>query len=96
MIILQDFGFDKTYHLALKKFTLVHPESAPSVHPGMHFLKEYFFVSCFPTISLNKTKLKYGTMKLKAYEKIIWMTELVAIYILGPNGSLLWHLKCAI
>ena len=91
MIILQDFGFDKTYHLALKKFTLVHPESV-----FMHFFKEYFFVSCFPTISLNKTKPKYGTMKLKAYEKIMWMSELVAIYLLGPTGSLLLHLKCAI
>ena len=31
--------------------------------------------SCFLTMSLNRTKLKYGTMKLKAYEKIIWMIE---------------------
>ena len=32
--------------------------------------------SCFLTMSLNRTKLKYGTMKLKAYEKVIWMIEL--------------------
>ena len=30
-------------------------------------------------------------MKLKAYEKIIWMTELGAIYLLGPKGSLSVH-----
>ena len=71
MIILQVFVFDKTYHLVLKDPTLVHPESAPSVDPRAHFFRVYFFVSCFPTISLNKTKLKNGTMKLKTYEKVI-------------------------
>ena len=96
MIILQVFVFDKTYHLVLKDSTLVHPESPLSVHPRVHFFKVYFFVRCFPTISLNRTKLKYGTMKLKAYEKIIWMIELGAIHLLGPKGSLLVHPECAI
>ena len=85
MIILQVFVFDKTYHLVLKDFTLVHPESAPLVHPRAHFFKVYFFVGCFPTISLNRTKPKYKTMKLKAYEKVIWMIELGAIYLLEPK-----------
>ena len=49
-------------------------------------------MSCFPTISLNRTKLKYGTLKLKAYE-IKWMIELGAIFFLGPKGSLLVHLS---
>ena len=74
----------------------MHPENAPSVHTRVHFFKVYLFVSCFPTISFHKTKLKYGTMKLKAYEKITWMTELGAIYLLGQKGSLLVHLECAI
>ena len=47
--------------------------------------------SCFLTMSLNRTKLKYGTMKLKAYEKIIWMIELGAIYVLGRKVSILLH-----
>ena len=34
---------------------------------------------------LNRTKLKYGTMMLKAYEKIIWMIELGAMHLLGPK-----------
>ena len=71
VIILQVFIFDKTYHLVLKDSTLVHPESAPSVHTRVNFFKVYFFASCFPTISLSRSKLKYGTMKLRAYEKII-------------------------
>ena len=50
MIILQDFVFDKTYHLVLKDSALVHPVCAPSVHPRVHFFKGYFFVSCFPTM----------------------------------------------
>ena len=91
MIILQVFVFDKTYHLVLKDSTLVHPESAFTVHPMVHFFKIYFFVSCFLKISSNRTKLKYGTMKVKAYEKLIWMIELGAIYLLGPKGSLLVH-----
>ena len=91
MIILQVFVFDKTYHLVLKDSVLVHPESAPSVHSRVHFFKIYFFVSYFPTISLNTTKLKYGTLKFKAYEKIIWMIGLGAIYLIGPKGSLLVH-----
>ena len=56
VIILQVFVFDKTYHLVLKDSTLVHPERAPSVHSRVHLLKVYFFVSCFPTISLNRAK----------------------------------------
>ena len=55
----------------------------------MHFFKGYFFVSCFPTMSLNRTKLKYGNMKLEAYEKIVWMIELGAMYLLRPKGYLL-------
>ena len=96
MIILQVFVVDKTYNLILKDSTLVHPESAPSVHSRVHFFKVYFFVSCFPTISLNRTKLKYGTLKLKAYAKIIWMIGLGAIYLLGSKASLLVHPECAI
>ena len=65
MIILQIFVFDKTYHLVLRDSALVHPESAPSVHPRVHFFKVYSFVSCFLTVPLNRTKLKYGTIKLK-------------------------------
>ena len=30
-------------------------------------------------------------MKLKAYEKIIWMIELGAIYVLGRKVSILLH-----
>ena len=45
---------------------------------------------------LNRTKLKYGTMKLKAYEKIIWMIELGPIYFLGPKGSLSVHPEIAL
>ena len=37
MIILQIFVFDKTYHLVLRDSALVHPESAPSVYPKVHF-----------------------------------------------------------
>ena len=59
MIIL-DFVFDKTYHLVLRDSTLVHPEIAPSVHPSVHFFKVYFFVCCFLTMPLNRTKVKYG------------------------------------
>ena len=85
------FVFDKTYHLVLRDYALVHPESAPSIHPRVHFFKVYYFVSCYPTMSLIRTKLKYGTMKLKAYTKIIWVIELGGIYLLGLNGSFLVH-----
>ena len=88
MIIVQVFVFDKTYHPVLRDSALVHPESATSVHPKVHFFKVYFFVSCFPTMPLNRTKLKYRTMKLKAYEKLIWMIELGAMYLLGLKGFL--------
>ena len=96
MITLQVFVFDKTYHLVLRDSALVHTENAPSVDSRVHFFKAYFFMSCFPTISLNRTKLKYGTIKLKAYEKIIWIIGLGAIYLLGPKGSVLVHPECAI
>ena len=96
VIILQVFVFDKTNHLVLKDSTLAHHESAPSVHSRVYFFKVCFFVSCFPTISLNRTKLKYGIIKLKANEKITWMVGLGAIYLLGPKGSLLVHPECAI
>ena len=78
--MLQVFVFDKTYHLVLRDSVLVHSESALSVHPRTHFLKVYVFVSCFPTMPLNRSKLKYGSMKLKAYEKITWMIKLGVIY----------------
>ena len=77
----------------------MHPEIALSVHSSVQFFKAIylnFFVSCFTTMYLNRTKMKYGTMKLKAYEKIIWMIELGAIYLLGPKVSLLVHPECAI
>ena len=96
MIIPQAFVFDKTYHLVLRDSALVHPESAPSVHPRLRFFKVYFLVSCFLTMPLNRTKLKYGTVNLKAYEKIIWMIELGAIYLLGLKGSLFLHLESAL
>ena len=96
MIILQVFVFDKTYHLILRDYAFVHPKSAPSVHPRVHLLKVYFFVSCFPTMPLNRTKLKYGTMKLKVYEEIMWMIELGAMYLLGLKGSVLVHLESAL
>ena len=57
--------------MVLRDFALVHPESAPSVHPRVHFFKVYSFVTLFLIVPLNRTKLKYGTMKLKTYEKFI-------------------------
>ena len=45
---------------------------------------------------LNRTKLKYGNMKLKAYEKIVWMTEFSAMYLLGSKGYLLGHPESAL
>ena len=35
-------------------------------------------------------------MKLKAYEKIMWMIEIGAIYLLRLNGSLLVHPESAL
>ena len=94
MVILQVFVFDKTYHLVLKDSALIHPESAPSVHSRVHFFKIYSFVSCFPTVPLNRTKLKYGTMKL-TYEKFIWMIVPGAIYPLGVKGYFLMQPESA-
>ena len=96
VIILQIFVFGKTYHLVIRDSALTHPENAPSVHSRVHFFKVYFFVSCFPTMPLNRMKLKYGTTKLNAYEKIIWMIELGPIYLLKPKGSLLVHFESVI
>ena len=91
MIILQTFVFDKIYHLVLKDCALVHPENAQDA-----LFKVFFFVGCFPTNPLNRTKLKYGTMKVKAYEKIAWMIEVGAIYLLGLKGSLLVYPESAL
>ena len=96
VIILQAFAFDKTYHLVLKDSALVQPESAPSVHLRVHFFKVYFFASCFPTIPLNRARLKYGTMKLKG----LWKDHMddwawCHIYLLRPSGSLLVHAEYA-
>ena len=95
VIILQVFVFDKTY-LVLRYSVLVHPESTPLVHPRVHFFKVYFFMSLFPAIPLNRTKLKYRNMMLKAYEKFMWRIELGAIYLLGLKGSLLVYSESAI
>ena len=35
-------------------------------------------------------------MKVKAYEKIMWMIELGGMYLLGPKGTLLVHSKSAL
>ena len=48
-------------------------------------------MNCFPIMPLNRTKLKYGAMKLQAYENIVWMVEFGAIYLLGIKGSFLVH-----
>ena len=56
--------------MVLRCPALMHPDSALSVHHRVHFFKVYSFVSCFPTLPLNRTKLNYGNMKLKTYEKI--------------------------
>ena len=96
MTILKDFVSDKIYHLVLRDSALVHPESAPLLHPRVHLFKVYFFVTCFPTMSLNRTKLKYETMKPKAYEKNIWMIELGAKYLLRLKGSLFVHFENAL
>ena len=69
----------------------MHPEGALSVHPRVYFFKVYFFVSCFPKMPLNRTELTYRNMKLRAYEKVIWMIELGAMYLLGPKVSVLVH-----
>ena len=71
----------------------MHPEIAPSVHPKVRFFKVYSFVSCFPTIPLNRAKLKYGTMKLKASEKFIGMIGVGAIYFLELKGSFYYTLR---
>ena len=95
MVILQIFVFDKTCHLVLGDSALVYPESAPSVHPRVHFFKVYSFVSCFLKVPLNRTKLKYGTTKLKTYEKFISMIEPGAIYPFGVKVYFLVHPESA-
>ena len=45
---------------------------------------------------LNGTKIKYGTIKLKAYEKVIWVIEFDEIYLFGPKVSLLVHPESAL
>ena len=69
----------------------MHPKNTSSVHPTVHVSRVYFFMSCFPTMPLNRTKLKYGTMMLKAYETFKWMIELDVEYLLGLKSSLLVH-----
>ena len=64
--------------------------------PRVNFFKVHFFVSCFPTMLFNGTKLKYGIMKLKACEKIIWMIELGPKYLFGLKSSLLVHPESAL
>ena len=66
------------------------------MHPESGTLKVYFFVSCFSAMSLNRTKLKSGTRKLKAYEKIMWMIKLGAIYLIEQKSSLLVHPECTL
>ena len=95
MIFLQVFVFNKTYHVVLRDSGLMHPESAPSVHSRVNLLK-YTSMRAVPTILLNRTKQKYRDMKLKIYEKSIWMIELAAIYLVGSKGSLLAHPESAL
>ena len=83
------FVLNKTYHLALRDSALLHPESAPLVHGMVHFFKVYLFVSCFPIMSIHRTKLKYGIVKVKAYEKSKWMIELSTKYIFSDKSVLL-------
>ena len=86
---IQVFVFDKTYHLILTDSALLHPESAPSLHPRVHFFKVYSFVTVPPTVPLKKTKVKHGTLKLKTLEKFIRMIEPGAIYPLGVKDYFL-------
>ena len=66
----------------------MHPESAPLKLPRVKFFKVCSFVSCFPTMLLNRAKLKYEAMRLKAYEKFILIIELGAIYLFSFfNGT---------
>ena len=67
----------------------MHPKCSPSVHPRVYIFKVYFSVSYFLIMTLNRTKLKYGTIKLKAYGNIIWIIELDVIYLLGLKVFLL-------
>ena len=83
MILLQDFLFDKIYHLVLRDSASVHLKRTPSVYLRAYLFKVYSFVSCFPKMHLIRIKLKYGTMKLKAYEKIVSMIELGANISIG-------------
>ena len=47
-------------------------------------------------MTLNRAKLKYGTIKSKAYEKVIWVIEFDEIYLFGPKVSLLVHPESAL
>ena len=92
---MQGFVFDKAYHQVPRDSVLVHPESALLVHPRVNFFKVYSFVNCFPTVLLNRIKLKQGTMKLKTYEYPILMREPGAIYPHRVNGYFLVHPESA-
>lgn len=71
----------------------MHHESAPSVHSRIHVFKVYCFVSRFPTMVLNRAKLKYRVVKLKAFEKFIWMIGFGVIYLVRLKGFFLVHLE---
>ena len=57
----------------------MHPESAQWVY-DLADLVVQLMKDCFQTNPLKGTKLKYIAMKLKTYEKPIWMIEPAAIY----------------
>ena len=39
------------------------------------------------TMLLNRTKLKYVAMEIQAYEKLIWMIKVGAIFLLRLKGA---------
>ena len=41
-------------------------------------------------MSIHRTKLNYGILKIKAYEKIIWMIELGTKYIFSDKSVFLY------
>ena len=88
-------GCSKTYKLVLRGSALVDPKSAPPVHPRVHFLKISSFFNCFPSMPLNRTKVKYGAMILKNYENFLWIAETSAVspqtkglFLVDPESSL--------